>query len=405
MGMIPSDLATRLRSMVQSAVQPLVQASEIPSDLPDFRAGQRFIATIQSSLPDGTYQATVAGKRVTLSLAQGAAAGESLDLIVVDRTARSVVATRNPMPEPTVPPSSPGATLSRAAQLIGSLLAQGGERAGGRPGEAAALNRSVPILAQPSGAAQALAPLLKNAISESGVFYEAHQAQWLAGKRPLGDLLREPQGRLSPLVSQPGTETNAAAAPSSPSALLVRTADGELARQAIPATAQEAIPAGGSLGTGLPTDVAPVVRQQLEALSCHQIAWQGQIWPGQAMEWEIEDPPRDPATETIEAPTWNTTLRLALPNLGTMTARLRLDRSGVALDLRAAEDGGVEALRESLPQLAQALEGAGVPLRGSMVGKEITPSAGQAIEPVGAADDDVPAGEARPAPEGGPHSD
>lgn len=396
MGMIPSDLASRLRSMMQSAVQPLAQSSEIPADLPAFRAGQRFTATIQSSLPDGTYKASVSGRTITLSLPQGAAAGESLDLVMVDRSAQGIIATRNPLPQAQAPALPPGATLSRAAQLIGSLLAQSGEAAGGRPGTAAALNRNDPILAQPSATGQTLAPLLKNAVAESGVFYEAHQAQWLTGKRPLTDLLREPQGRLSPALSRPGAEANAAAAPASGGTLLVRTADGEIARQAVPAAAADAT----SPGNGLPPDVAPVVRQQLEALSSHQIAWQGQIWPGQTMEWEIEDPPRDPAAEeTPEAQTWNTTLRLTLPELGTLTARLKLDGSGVALDLRAADEASIDALQVGLPALAQALEAAGVPLRGSLVGQETAPATAQAIDPE-RPEDDVSPLEAAPATEG-----
>jgi flagellar hook-length control protein FliK len=111
-----------------------------------------------------------------------------------------------------------------------------------------------------------------------------------------------------------------------------------------------------------------VVRQQLEALSGHQIAWQGPIWPGQMLDWEIEDPPRDPATpESTESQTWNTTLRLTLPQLGTVTARLQIDGSGVAVNLRAIEHPSAQALQSGLPELAQALELAGIPLRASLV--------------------------------------
>ena len=41
------------------------------------------------------------------------------------------------------------------------------------------------------------AALLKDAVSKSGLFYESHQAQWVAGEKSLVDILREPQGRLS----------------------------------------------------------------------------------------------------------------------------------------------------------------------------------------------------------------
>lgn len=366
MGMIPSDLASRLRSMTESAVQPLAQAGEVPADLPEFQSGQRFTAIIQSSQADGTYRALVAGRTITLSLPQGAAAGDSLDLVMVDRTARSIIATRSPLPEATVPQPAAGATLSRAAQLIGALLAGGA--GGGQMPEAAPLSRNGSIMPQPLGSSQALAPLLQNAVAESGVFYEAHQALWVAGKLPLDALLREPQGRLSRMPSSPGPDGTQASgtgpSQSSPAgSLLIRTAEGELARQAVPGAATQ--------GSDMPSDIAPVVRQQLEALSGNQVAWQGQIWPGQMLDWEIEDPPRDPTTgEAAENTSWKTTLRLTLPVLGSVTARLQVGDSGMTLDLRAAERPSVEALQRGLPSLAQALEIAGVPLRASLVANE-----------------------------------
>ena len=53
----------------------------------------------------------------------------------------------------------------------------------------------------------ALRAALAQAVSESGLFYESHLAQWLAGQRPLAALEREPQARL------PATPTPAAANP------------------------------------------------------------------------------------------------------------------------------------------------------------------------------------------------
>jgi hypothetical protein len=289
--------------------------------------------------------------------------------------------------------------------LIGSLLAQGGETGGGSPGAAAALNRGAPIETQAPATGPTLAPLLKNAVAESGVFYEAHQAQWLAGKRPLSDLLREPQGRLSPVLSQSGAEEKAGALPSSATnGLLVRAADGELTRQPSPAAAQDLPTTTASQAGGLPPDVAPVVRQQLEALSSQQIAWQGQIWPGQTVEWEIEAPPRDPAAESPEAQTWNTTLRLTLPELGKITARLRLDGTGVALDLRAADDDSIAALQGGLPELAQAMEAAGVPLRGSLIGTETPPAAAPVSDPTPGRDDALAGAESAPPTAGSTHA-
>ena len=40
----------------------------------------------------------------------------------------------------------------------------------------------------------------------------------------------------------------------------------------------------------IPKRLMPVVHQQLDALATQQYVWQGQAWPGQPIEWVIEDP-------------------------------------------------------------------------------------------------------------------
>lgn len=375
--MISSDLAARLRAMTEDAVQPLAPVRGVPADLPDFRTGNRFTANIQSILPDGTFKAEVAGKTVTLAMAQSAKAGDTLELVVIDRTPRAIVASRaDAPPQPGVSQPSLSTTLSRAAQVIGSLLAQAGEASN----EAVALARNQPIMAAPPSSGRVLAPLLQTAIAESGVFYEAHQALWTTGKWPLKALLREPQGQHSSAQAQPdnagqrsanaigmGSPTPASPTMSTP-ALLLRTALGELALQAPPAEIQQWNAAGKLTGTNLPADLAPVVRQQLDALSNDHVMWQGQIWPGQNMEWKIEDATRERAAEEAQdSPTWTSTLRLSLPNLGTVAATLKLNETGVSMGLRATERPSVDALRSAIADLADALDAAGVSLRAVVV--------------------------------------
>ncbi|MBR7990813.1 flagellar hook-length control protein FliK, partial [Burkholderia cenocepacia] len=53
---------------------------------------------------------------------------------------------------------------------------------------------AAPSVAPPVAALRAA---LAQAVSESGLFYESHLAQWLAGQRPLAALLREPLARLA----------------------------------------------------------------------------------------------------------------------------------------------------------------------------------------------------------------
>lgn len=192
----------------------------LTADMPDLRLGQKFTAKIQEVLQNNSYKALVDGKSVTLSLPVPVQAGDTLELQVIDRSpTTTVVRMAEQQPGPAVPVSAepyPFTTLSRAGQMIGALVTPEGESP-----PAAPLNRGEPLLAQPPQTAAELAPALGKAVVQSGLFYESHQAQWVAGKLPLASLLQEPQGQHSSpaavtaaLASELATGlANAAAAP------------------------------------------------------------------------------------------------------------------------------------------------------------------------------------------------
>lgn len=195
MVLIPPDIGLRVRLENELLPQPVTPLQEIPADMPELKAGQLFSARIQEALPENTYRALVAGKTVTLSLPQSVKSGDVLDLVVIDRTPRTVIAqlaVSGKVPGAAETAAYPHATFSRTAQMISTLLAPEGEAP-----PAAELNRGQPLLAQPPKSGAELVPALSRAVVESGLFYEAHQAQWVAGKLPLGNLLQEPQGQLS----------------------------------------------------------------------------------------------------------------------------------------------------------------------------------------------------------------
>jgi hypothetical protein len=344
--MIPSDFTARLRLLNESTVQPLAAVHEIAAELPDFRLGQRFTARIEAALPDGSFRALVAGKSLTLALPQSAKAGDTLDLVVVDRTPRLIVAGRADAAAAAAPP--PAASLSRGGQIISTLLAGGEGGEGAAP--AAQLLRSAPLLAAPPSSAAPLAPALQQAMAESGLFYEAHQAQWIAGRLPLETLLREPQGRHSRALAPAAPAASGAARP------------GDVAEDAVSARPIETRPAPGPASL-LPADLQPLVQQQLDAASTQQILWRGEVWPGQTMQWEIEEETaRRGEGPEEEAARWNTSIRLILPQLGELAAVLHLTPAGVSIDLTAAQGASLAALRDGQAELSGALAAAGVPL-------------------------------------------
>lgn len=195
MVLIPPDIGLRVRLQNELQPQPVTPLQEIPSELPELKAGQTFSARIQEVLPENTYRALVAGKSITLSLPESVKSGDVLDLVVIDRTPRTIIAQlalADKAPTTAGDAAYPHATFSRVGQMISALL--GPE---GRATPAAELNRGQPLLPQPPMSGAELVPVLSKAVAESGLFYESHQAQWVAGKLPLGSLLQEPQGQYS----------------------------------------------------------------------------------------------------------------------------------------------------------------------------------------------------------------
>ncbi|MEW5890878.1 MAG: flagellar hook-length control protein FliK [Pseudomonadota bacterium] len=341
--MIPSDLAARLRLLTEGSVQPVSPAAEIPGALPEFHPGSRIVARIEAVLPDGTFRALVAGRSVTLALPQSANPGDSLELVVTERTPKVVFAAR-------ADSAASAATLSRAGQLIGMLLSA-------REGAAQrqAVSRLLPLLPQPTPQAAPLAAALKQAFSESGLFYESHQAQWVAGRFPLDDLLKEPQGKHSrvPVAPPPAAEavqsraTDAEAAP----------AGGGETQAAMPAR-EAARPTPSALP--LPPDLLPIVQQQLDAVATHQVLWQGELWPGQTLHWEIEEGDHEPGPADAGLPRqWITRIKLTFPNMGEIAADMVLTSAGVRIDL-AAPEAALDGLRMHQGELVEALRGAGI---------------------------------------------
>jgi len=203
--MIPGDLATRLRQLTDNTVQPLTLIHKLPSNLPDLIPGQQFTAQIQTPLPDGSYQALVAGKTVTLALPHAVKSGDVLELIVTGQQEESLTARLAPSSADAS--DAPKSTLSQTGRLISQLLT-------GRFGEqrATSLARGEPLLPSAPDKAQQLTPHLQQAVSNSGLFYESHLQKWTEGSTSMATLLKEPHAQFMPgkTTALPGASTDGA---------------------------------------------------------------------------------------------------------------------------------------------------------------------------------------------------
>ncbi len=388
--MIPSDIASHLRQTTQdlqpqNQTGPVLPATKLSDLLSDFQPGQRILAQIQGLLPNGAYRAVVAQREITLSLPFSANLGDSLELEIQENQGEfSLAFISNKTSASTSTESSASSTsLSKAGSLIGNLLNEIDQNGG--KAKPAPLNSSLALTSVFPTSAEDLAPILKQAISQSGMFYESHQAQWLEGKISTGDLLSEPQGQHSQL--KPGTlrdlstqSAQASLAQTAPSqALQVPVADqsdkasefNKLQLNQTPSSAEATVPsnqAGFSdksttpTQNSIPNELTPLVQQQLNALATHTFAWQGQIWPGQVMDWEIRDEEKQGNMD--EAPyRWQTRLQLTLPNLGNVKAALHLTTDGkLDIGISATDQTTCDQMQQAALQLQNALSDAGLNL-------------------------------------------
>lgn len=268
----------------------------------------------------------------------------------------------------------------------------------------------------------ALRAALAQAVSESGLFYESHLAQWLAGQRPLAALMREPQARLTAEPVQPAADAAQQDAPDVLDELLAQ-------RLPLPAAARTAVqPGAPAPGGAAPHSLAPaqnapavvrpgmassaatttdplgdhldlhwtparaelaaasadpqaqasaapvhpaavpIVRQQLDALATDQFRWAGEAWPGARLDWTIE--PDDSGghasrggDDAGDGIAWRTRLTLTLPSLGTVDAELVLNGAQLVARLRA-NSAGADRLTRHEAALRQRFEGSGLRLGG-----------------------------------------
>lgn len=202
-----------------------------------------------------------------------------------------------------------GSTAQMLSRLATSAAADGTEFA--------AITTPVPLSDQPGNAARVAAGL-RDAIGTSGLFYESHLADWVDGAGAKENLLREPQAALA----QP-------AAPHSP-----------LAPQA-----------------------ESLVQRQLDVLENRAALWQGQAWPGQPVEVRIaeEEPRSDDATPDA-APAWQASVRLTMPGLGEIQARVALSGRQARLGIHAADQASAERICDARGDLARSLGQQGLTL-------------------------------------------
>jgi hypothetical protein len=334
-----SDLV-RLRTFA-ATVQPVTRVSL--EALRDLVPGDEVRAQVEAVLADKTVRVAIRNQSFTLRLPVPARAGDTLQLSVVttEPQIKFALARDADIPEP-------AASLSETARFITALLDESE-----KPPLTTTVRAGAPLLAGVPGDSRETAAALHDAFAYSGMFYEAHQAQWVAGARELAALEHEPQARFTPLRS-----LHAAAPP-----------DGADDTDSLAVVVPDAAPHLPELPVH--RDALTLIKEQLNTLETGQVAWHGIIWQDQPLDWEVAEEPPGDTPQSPGALPWRTRLRLTLPRLGAIEAIMHVGPHGVAIDLHADTSATVSALADGRGKLQQSLRATGItPLGISIHGDE-----------------------------------
>lgn len=258
--MIPPDVVARLRMMLEADLlrpEPQVGGVErirpIPERLPEVLPGQVLRATIQRPLPDGTFQALVAGRDMTLALDQPVKSGDTLELVVERQVGGTIYARLNEAPAGAAAASA-RTQLSPTGELLRQVLTQPAPERLPLPAVSTQAAQAQPLLpAAPRSPAEVsqLAAALQGSLQRSGLFYESHLAQWAQGRYPLEALRAEPQNALTPSPAAGRTVPAAAALPAEGApALLLQAGGPSPAAAGTPPAEGARLAAAGSLPAG-----------------------------------------------------------------------------------------------------------------------------------------------------------
>jgi len=331
---IQSDLLARL--LLVESVAPVTAISDPLQSGPEFAQGQKYQARVEARLPNGNFKVLIAGQPLQMNLPESARPDDRLELMLIAREPRLKFVLLGDTPSNT---SASTSSISTTGRFLGILARDAGKIPTVPP-----LTSPVPLLSGPPADSRLLPGLLQQTLSQSGLFYESHQARWVAGKSTLEQLQQEPQGRLAAAAAPP-------LEPEPKATLPKPSLDAEPAAAAAHARQDSEAPVHAQNLT--------LVQQQLAVLETGQLNWRGEIWPGQWLEWDIaEHPPAE--HETGEVSHWQTRLRLTLPKLGEVAATLALDSRGVRITLAATVTSTAVLLESSEQPLAAAMAAAGL---------------------------------------------
>jgi hypothetical protein len=267
-----------------------------------FVKGQEYFAHVLSKVGDTAYNVKVEsgslkGTILKMDLGTAAKSGQLLTLRYMhDSPVPTFLLTATPS-------NAAGSTteISTAANLIGHYLKQAES-----DGVTSRFQATAVMTNSPSNP-QVMAHDLKNAVSNSGLFYESHLSDLVQSNQSLAAIKQEPQNQAN-------------------------------------------------------SPIANLMSQQLAILENQRMSWHGEVWPGQKMDWDVYQQQQNSDGKQLSNQSQadqdrpiTSEMTLHLPHLGKVSARVSLTDGRMRVNILAEHPETLEMLTSKRLGLAEAI--------------------------------------------------
>jgi len=340
---LSDDMAKLLQAVIKGNRLALLESLNQQTVPAGLTPGQQLKGEVLAALGGGRFMVQVAGQVFEFAMPKNIRRGDVINLFfITEEPQGTFLMTRFG--------KTGDARVSETGRWLSGFLGAAAEQLS--PQAAMGLLRT--LLSSPPTDASQVGRMLQQGLRESGLFYESHLARWFGGEYRLEDILKEPQGRLSPRLAHDGGHPLDVSADALARASL-KTGSAEV---------MEAVfrKAGSSMShEGIADQRAlPVVNEQLSTLQSGQHVFRGDLFPGQPMEWRVAERDAQRNRSGVRERTWETSVDISLPLLGPVSVRLVLDGNRVSLDVHAENSSSVPLLDAGRGRLTEQLEAAGL---------------------------------------------
>jgi len=281
------------------AVQKIGSAAEaLGSKAKHFLQGQLYEAKVLEKISDADFLVKVDETILRMPLGNAGQVGQTLSL----RYLQSQPTPTFLLSQPQLNLEEEPVSVSQTAQLIHHLLKEASAEG------ASTRYQATGVVTQHPNNPQIMAQDFKQAISQTGLFYESHLSEFEQGERSLSAIMQEPQNTQK-------------------------------------------------------TPLATLVSQQLNVLENQRFSWSGEVWQGQKMQLDvyqtsenIQNERQSSASSLSEDHPIQSEMTLHLPKLGKINAKLSLVGGRLSVNLQAEQNGTQQTLNQQRPQLAAAIE-------------------------------------------------